>query len=166
MFASGFEVHLSHFAAYETVGRDGLKLSEHWADGMRTLHGAHTHGFPNLFIEGLAQGANLISNISHNLNEVGQSIAAVISHAEETGAEQVEVTEAAQDDWAWLLEGNARPFLANPDCTPGYYNKEGGEITKADRLNTAGYPLGPAAYFAYIDQWRSRGDFEGLEFRS
>jgi cyclohexanone monooxygenase len=28
-----------------------------------------------------------------------------------------------------------------------------------------GYPEGAAAYFQYIDQWRSSGEFAGLEFR-
>ncbi|MDZ7734676.1 MAG: NAD(P)/FAD-dependent oxidoreductase [Acidimicrobiia bacterium] len=165
IFASGFEVHLSHTAAYETVGRDGLALSEHWAEGMRSLHGVHVHGFPNLFIEGLSQGANLISNITHNLNEAALSIAAVVSHALETGAAEVEVTEEAEAGWVELLESNATPFLGSPDCTPGYYNNEGQEITRADRLNASGYPPGPAAFFDFIDRWRTSGDFEGLELR-
>jgi hypothetical protein len=29
----------------------------------------------------------------------------------------------------------------------------------------AGYPLGPVAYFDYIDGWRTSGEFSGLEFR-
>ena len=33
--------------ASTSTGRGGVKLSEHWADGMRTLHGIHVHGFPN-----------------------------------------------------------------------------------------------------------------------
>ena len=28
-----------------------------------------------------------------------------------------------------------------------------------------GYPAGAFAYFKYIDDWRSSGEFEGLEFR-
>ena len=63
------------------IGRDGVTLSEHWADGMRSLHGIHVHGFPNLFIVGFAQGANLISNVTRNLAESGTTIAAVVAHA-------------------------------------------------------------------------------------
>jgi cation diffusion facilitator CzcD-associated flavoprotein CzcO len=165
IFASGFEVHLSHSAEYETVGRDGLALSDHWVAGMRSLHGVHVHGFPNLFIEGLSQGANLISNITHNLNEAALSIAAVVSHALETGAEEVEVTADGERAWVELLQSNPMPFLGNADCTPGYYNNEGQEITDVDRLNVSGYPPGPAAFFDFIDRWRTTGDFEGLEFR-
>ena len=56
-------------------------------------------------------------------------------------------------------------FLGNPECTPGYYNNEGGPIGRRERLNGSGYPDGPVAYFHYIHEWRSTGEFVGLEFR-
>ena len=166
VFASGFEVHLEHSARYETVGRDGLLLSKHWDEGMQTLHGMHVHGFPNLFIVGLSQAANLISNITHNLTEAATTLAAVVSHALEVGADEVEVTEQAEAAWVQLFDGNTRGFLGNPDCTPGYYNNEGRPPGRREVLNSSGYPEGPVAYFEYIDRWRTSGDFVGLEFRS
>ncbi len=165
VFASGFEVHLAHFAAYETVGRDGRRLSDHFAEGMRSLHGLHVHGFPNLFVEGLAQGGGLISNITHNLDEAGRTIAAIVAHAEEIGAEGVEVTEEAENEWVGLLDARLNPMIGSPDCTPGYYNKEGGEITEVDRRSAASYPQGPAAFFTFIDGWRRSGNFDGLRWR-
>lgn len=167
IFASGFEVgtDTARRAGFQTTGRDGRTLSEYWREGMRTLNGIHVHGFPNLFVVGLTQGANLISNITHNLTEAGSTIAAVIDHALATGADQVEVTVAAEEAWVKLLESSPRAFLGSPDCTPGYYNNEGRPIGRRERLNFSGYPAGPVAYFAYIDEWRSSGRFEGLEFR-
>jgi len=168
IFASGFEVGTgySRRAGFETVGRGGLTLSERWADGMQTLHGMHVHGFPNLFIVGLSQAANLISNITHNLPDAGATIASVISHAQEVGANEVEVTEDAEQGWVRGLEGAGQSFLGNPDCTPGYYNNEGKPVGRRERLNASGYPQGPVAYFQYIDRWRTSGDFAGLEFRA
>jgi cation diffusion facilitator CzcD-associated flavoprotein CzcO len=168
IFASGFEVGTDYArrSGFETVGRGGRTLSQHWADGMQTLHGIHVHGFPNLFIVGLTQGANLISNITHNLAEAGTTIAAVIAHALATGADEVEVTAAAEQDWVKLLETSGPSFLGNPDCTPGYYNNEGKPMGRRERLNTSGYPLGPVAYFQYIDEWRRSGAFEGLTFHA
>ena len=168
IFASGFEVgtNYSRRSGYETVGRDGVTLTERWADGLQTLHGLHVHGFPNLFIVGPSQGANLISNITSNLVESGRTIAAVVAHACEVDADVVEVTEAAEADWVALLEANPRAFMGNPDCTPGYYNNEGGPIGRRERLNVSGYPFGPVAFFEFIDAWRTSGDFEGLEFRA
>jgi len=168
VFASGFEVGTSYArrAGFETVGRNGVTLSDYWAEGMRTKHGLHVHGFPNLFIVAPNQAANLISNVTQNYSEAGKTIAAIVAHAREIGAEQVEVTEQAESDWVQLLEGNVRAFMGNSDCTPGYYNNEGGPVGRRERLNSSGYPDGPVAYFSYIEAWRTSGEFEGLEFRT
>jgi cation diffusion facilitator CzcD-associated flavoprotein CzcO len=167
IFASGFEFATDYTrrSGFETIGRGGRALSAHWADGMRTMHGIHAHGFPNLFIVGLAQGANLISNITQNLDDAGKTIAAILRHTLDCGATEVEVTEAAENAWVALLESSPQGFLGNPDCTPGYYNNEGGEIGRRERLNVSGYPMGPVAFFEYIDGWRRSGAFEGLTFR-
>ncbi len=166
-FASGFEVgtDFNRRAGYETVGRDGLTLTKHWADGMQSLHGIHVAGFPNLFIVGMSQGANLISNITYNLTEAGTTIAAVVAHALDAGAVEVEVTEEAEQRWVGMLDGNTMSFLGNLDCTPGYYNNEGKPAGRRERLNGSGYPEGPVAYFSYIDAWRRSGEFAGLAFR-
>lgn len=166
IFASGFEVHLSHAGGYETLGRDGLALSEYWSDGMQSLHGIHVHGFPNLFIVGMSQGANLVSNITHNLTEAGSTIASVVAHALAVDAEEVEATEQAEKSWVQRFEDDPGGFLGDPDCTPGYYNNEGQPAGRRERLNAGRYPEGPVAYFHYIDRWRTRGDFEGLDFRT
>jgi cation diffusion facilitator CzcD-associated flavoprotein CzcO len=167
IFASGFEVgtDFGRRAGFETVGRAGIKLSEHWMRGMQSLHGIHVHGFPNLFIVGPTQGANLISNITHNLTEAGSTIAAVIAHAIEVGADEVEASEAAEQAWVSLIESNTGGVFGNPDCTPGYYNNEGQAIGRREKLNSGGYPEGPVLYFEYIDRWRSTGEFEGVEFK-
>lgn len=167
VFASGFEVgtEQSRRAGFETIGRDGVTLSDRWSNGMESLHGIHVHGFPNLFVVGMSQGANLISNITHNLVEAATTIAAVVAHAIEAGAEQVEVSDSAERAWVEQLEGSTSPILGNPDCTPGYYNNEGKEFGRRERLNASGYPAGPVAYFSYIDDWRNSGAFDGVEFR-
>jgi cation diffusion facilitator CzcD-associated flavoprotein CzcO len=166
IFASGFEVGTSHQrrAGFDLAGVGGMRLSEAWADGMRTLHGLHVHGFPNAFIVQFAQGANFIINVPHNWTDAGDTIAAIVRHALDSGAKTVEPTPEAQAKWVdYLLTGPGRMAGAAADCTPGYYNNEG----KADDSTAAfgvGYPLGAVAYFQYIDQWRKSGKFEGLVF--
>ena len=168
IFASGFEVGTDYArrSGFETAGRGGHMLSEVWADGMQSMHGLHVRGFPNLFIVGPSQGGNLISNITHNLTEAGATIAAVVAHVLEISADEVEVTEEAEQAWVRLVETSTRMLLGDSDCTPGYYNNEGRAMGRRERLNGGGYPEGPVAYFRYIDAWRNSGDFEGLEFRS
>ena len=168
IYASGFEVGTDYTrrAGFDAVGRGGERLSEHWAEGMRTLHGMHVHGFPNMFIVGFSQAANQIANVPHNYVEAGKTLAAIIGHAEATGAEEVETTLEAEDAWVAELEGGAVARLtAMGDCTPGYYNNEGQPSGRRGVLNSMGYPAGPIAFFQFIDRWRTSGDFEGLEFR-
>jgi cation diffusion facilitator CzcD-associated flavoprotein CzcO len=168
IYASGFEVGTEYArrSGFETVGRDGLTLSEYWADGMSSLHGIHMHGFPNLFMVQPTHGANLISNIPHNLIERGNTIAAIVKHASDIDADRVEVTPEAEAAWMERLITGGRQFAGNPDCTPGYYNNEGQDAGPGDMVNRLGFPEGPTAYFEYIADWRSSGEFAGLEFRS
>ncbi len=164
IYASGFEVGTppTRRTGFDVTGRDGTKLSEYWSDGMRTMHGIHVHGFPNAFVVQLSQGANFVANVPHNLTDSAKTVAAVVSAAVSGGFDQVEVTRQAQDAWMELMVPNPvmRSFLAN--CTPGYYNNEGGELSAHSLFG--GYVHGAAAYFRYIEQWRRSGDFAGLEF--
>jgi cation diffusion facilitator CzcD-associated flavoprotein CzcO len=170
IYASGFEVGTEHArrAGFDPVGRNGEALSEHWADGMRTLHGMHVSGFPNAFVLQAAQGANLISNYPHNLAEGAKTIAAIVRHAEDHGITEVEVGAAAEEAWMDMLLTSGRLFGASflADCTPGYYNNEGQPVGALGALTGAGYPDGPVAFFAFIDDWRTDGSFDGLELRS
>ncbi|MFT4102473.1 MAG: NAD(P)/FAD-dependent oxidoreductase [Burkholderiaceae bacterium] len=167
IYASGFEVGTAYQrrAGFDLTGRDDRKLSEHWAEGMRTLHGMHVHGFPNAFFVQPTQGANLISNIPHNLTEGARTIAAIVSHARANGHQRVEVEPEAEHDWVELLRTSPGRMTSSPDCTPGYYNNEGRDPGPAARLNI-GYPKGPTAFFRFIDEWRRTGRFEGLTFGS
>ncbi|HEY6558499.1 MAG TPA: hypothetical protein VI072_14555, partial [Polyangiaceae bacterium] len=137
----------------------------HWADGMQSLHGIHVHGFPNAFVIGIAQGGNLISNITHNLEESGTTIARVIAHALHAEAEEVEATAEAERAWVDSLEPRFLEYVIGLECTPGYYNNEGGPIGRRERLNMSGYSGGPVAFFALLEAWRKSGTFEGLAFR-
>jgi cyclohexanone monooxygenase len=168
IYASGFEfgTEYTRRAGFDPRGRGGLKLSDYWAQGMRTKHGIHIRNFPNLFMVQLSHGASLGSNVPHNLTEAGMTIAKILEHAAHRQARVVEVTQEAEDAWMTLLSTNPRPGRA-PDCTPGYYNNEG-RTTGAQYTEdiSKAYPAGPGAYFRYIKEWRTNGEFEGLSFTS
>jgi cyclohexanone monooxygenase len=164
IFASGFEVGTPYErrAGFEVAGRDGRLLSGYWADGMRTLHGIHVRGFPNLLFVQPTQGANLISNVPHNIVDSARTIALTVRHALDNGFAAVEPSRQAEDAWVDLLQTGPASMIGGPDCTPGYYNNEGQD---AGFFLGRGYPYGPSAYFSYIDKWRASGTFDGLEFR-
>jgi cyclohexanone monooxygenase len=166
IYASGFEVGTPYErrSGFDLVGRDGLKLSQAWADGMKTKHGMYVHGFPNAFVVQPTQGANLISNIPHNLTESARTIAMTVDHALAGGYREVEVTAQAQQAWVDLLLTGMGRMIGSADCTPGYYNNEGQDPGEQAKYYV-GYPAGASAFFSYLKTWRESGAFEGLEFR-
>jgi len=165
VFASGFEVGtpFERRAGFDLAGRGGRRLSEHWAQGMRSLHGLQVHGFPNAFLVQPTQGANLISNVPHNLTEAAHTIARLVAHARDGGWHTVEATAEAEQAWIDLLLTGGGRMINSPDCTPGYYNNEGQDPGPAAKL-AVGHPAGAMAFFRHIAAWRSDGRFEGVRF--
>ncbi|HMI92967.1 MAG TPA: NAD(P)/FAD-dependent oxidoreductase, partial [Polyangiales bacterium] len=101
IYASGFEVGYAvgttdlgavatERLGFDMIGRDGVSLAKYWAEGMRTKHGIHVHGFPNAFFVQPTQGANLISNVPHNLTEAAKTIALMVKHAQDNGFKEIE----------------------------------------------------------------------------
>jgi cation diffusion facilitator CzcD-associated flavoprotein CzcO len=164
IYASGFEVGTEPTRRYgfDLTGRDGVRLSEYWSGGMRSMHGVHVHGFPNAFLVQLGQGGNFVANVPHNHNDAAKTVAAIVRHMSDRGLDRVEVRRDAENAWMEQLAPNPvmTSFLAN--CTPGYYNNEGQGPSPHSLL--VGYSAGAPAYFRYIDEWRTSGEFAGLEF--
>ncbi|MEL7217507.1 MAG: monooxygenase, partial [Pseudomonadota bacterium] len=165
VYASGFEfgANFQLKSGFDVKGRGGLMLSEYWADGLRTLHSLHMHGFPNAFMVQANQAANMLSNIPHNIVDHAVTIAQVVAHAERNGFSQVEPTEEAVSDWVDLILTTEPSLVASAECTPGFWNNEGQGWDPKFR-QAQGHPGGAAGYFNHIDSWRESGAFEGLTF--
>ncbi len=162
VFGTGFEVGTgySRRCGFETYGRGGESLTEHWADGARTMHGLHLHGFPNCFQMGHVQ-SGFTANYPHALNEQAKHISYIIGQCQKGNHKVVEATAEAEQAWVDTIVQLARVnenFLA--DCTPGYYNNEGkpGERSRQD----TNFGLGPVAFFKVLEDWREEGSLEGL----
>ncbi|KAI9006747.1 cyclohexanone monooxygenase [Hyaloraphidium curvatum] len=166
IWASGFAVGTPPM--YPISGRAGITLPEAWPEWrMRSLHGMHTRGLPNLFWSGMMQGAALGSNIPHNINECAHTIAAVVAHAVAEGYREVEVSQEAQDAWVRGIAERgwkAHKTMGDNDCLAGYYNNYGKQDDATARYYR-GYEKGPVAFFKHIEGWRTSGKFEGLEFK-
>jgi cation diffusion facilitator CzcD-associated flavoprotein CzcO len=163
IFGTGFEVGTSYSrrCGYETYGRGGVTLTEKWKDGMRTLHGMHSHGFPNLFIMGSNGQSGFTANYPHALNEQSKHIAYIINECTRGNHQIVEASEEAENDWVETIIGLGRlneQFLA--DCTPGYYNNEG--QPQARSLQNTNYGKGPVAFYKLLEDWRAEGQLRGL----
>jgi cyclohexanone monooxygenase len=165
VFATGFEVGTAwtRRAGYDIVGRDGVRLSDYWASGMKTLHGFSSHGFPNCFLMGLSQNG-LSVNLTSMLDDQAQHIGYIVNEVMKRGARFSEPTAAAEAAWVAeirrLAINNAAFFDA---CTPGYYNNEGKLAERGGGLNGESYAPGANAFNALLAKWRESGDLAGLE---
>jgi len=163
IFATGFEVGTSYTrrAGYDIVGRGGVTLSERWADGIRTLHGLTTHGFPNCFFLGFTQTAITIS-VPQALGEQANHVAYLVSEARNRGALALEPT--AEGEEAYVQEVRSLARLGQrfyTECTPGYYNSEGSSGNRSGFFSDM-YGAGPLRFFQLLAEWRARGDLAGV----
>ena len=163
IFATGFEVGTSYTrrAGYDITGRDGVTLSEHWNDGLRTLHGLTSHGFPNCFFLGFTQTAITIS-VPQALGEQAGHVAYMVSQARDRGAEVVEPTAEAEEAYVQEVRSLARMgqrFYS--ECTPGYYNSEGQAGNRQGFFSDM-YGAGPLRFFELLAEWRASGELPGV----
>jgi cyclohexanone monooxygenase len=163
IYASGFEVgtDYSRRAGLQLYGRGGQSLTERWADGVRSLHGMHVHGFPNCFIMSNPQ-AGFTANYPHLLDEQAKHVAYIIQTGIEKGLRRVEVTEEGEAAWVEQCLSKAQlgtDFLEN--CTPGYYNNEG--KTSERSAQDGFYGGGSIEFFQILEDWRKKGELERMD---
>jgi cyclohexanone monooxygenase len=163
VYATGFEIsaEFRRRLGIEVNGRDGLSLFDHWADGLKTLHGFTTRGFPNWFYIGVSQNAFDL-NMTSMFDEQARHISYIIDETVKRGASTVEPSEEGVEGWLDLLRGfqiGGGGFLA--ECTPGYYNNEG--QPKGGSGFAGAYPAGPAKFNQLLEDWRDTGALPGME---
>jgi cyclohexanone monooxygenase len=163
IYATGFEIS-SDFRrrlGIEVNGRDGLSLFDHWADGLKTLHGFTTRDFPNWFYIGVSQNAFSV-NMTSMFDDQARHIAYLIAETRRRGATTIEPTQDGVDGWLEIINGfrvGGMSFLES--CTPGYYNNEG--HTKAGSSFFGAYTPGTNAFNELLEAYRAQGDMAGLE---
>ncbi len=161
IYATGFEVGTAYTrrSEFEVYGRNGVSLSDYWAQGMKTYHGFLSHGFPNCFHMGLTQ-TGLAPNFTYMLNGQADHIAYIVTQVSARKAKAVEPTPEAETEWVKLV--TAPTFMTEYQniCTPGYYNGEG-KKEGAGFLESQ-YPEGAVPFYNMLASWREQEDFAGL----
>jgi cation diffusion facilitator CzcD-associated flavoprotein CzcO len=134
VWATGFDFGTGALLRMGIRGRDGLALTDHWADGPTTFMGLQTRGFPNLFFPGGPHAA-AGNNPRYNGDQV-DFLTEVLVHARDHGCDVIEVSETSEERWTRMVDkGAARTTFG----TIGQY--VGGNIPgkpKRYLLNTGG----------------------------
>jgi cyclohexanone monooxygenase len=163
VFATGFEYSTDYArrTGYEIYGRGGVSLSEKWREGVSTLYGVQTYGFPNCLIISTFQQATT-ANFTHMFDESSTHIAYIVSRCLKEGIRQIEPSQAAEEDWVdqvMVFAEERRKF--DEECTPGFYNNEGMPTTLS--IRNASYAGGAPRFMNILRSWRAEGSMKGLE---
>ncbi|QIB66817.1 flavin-containing monooxygenase [Kineobactrum salinum] len=162
IFATGFEIAITDFKTgigFDVVGRNGVSIFDHWANGIRSLHGHSTVGFPNWFYIGFSQNGFGL-NQGYMLQEQVKHVTYIIDEAIKRGAKVAEVTLEAEDEWVSIIRENSmvnRPVLES--CTPGFYNNEG---HLRGGILSESYALGVREFNKVLEAWRQEGNLKGF----
>ena len=146
IYATGFEVQAT--GIYNEIrGANGLELNEKYADGMRTVFGIHSQGFPNLFIMGGYQ-ASFQFNLTFMLQTQGDHIAECINFVRKHGYTTIDAAPETEEWWVDEVIKHRGKTTRNKDCTPGYYNFEG----ESNRRQDGNYNGGFLQYFTHMTE--------------
>lgn len=164
IFATGFEITTSAHRRvdFDTRGRNGQSLYDHWGEGFRTLHGLSSHGFPNWFTIGINQNG-LSPNMTAMFDDQAVHVSYIIDEVQKRGATTIEVEAEAEKAWVEeivrLAGGGNAEFLEA--CTPGYYNREG-QVGKGVSMQNSPYAPGINAFNDLLARWREAGSLDGM----
>lgn len=164
VFATGFETgtSLDSRYGYDLVGRGGQTLHDYYADGVKTLHGFLTPGFPNYLEIGLSQNGFTV-NVMYMLEQKARHAGRLVGYGVKEHIVQMEPTEEATLAWrdvSMQTIAMREPFFAA--CTPGFYNGEG-DLSQS--FFGGAYMGDEVAYWEMIEQWWNAQTFEGVTLR-
>jgi cation diffusion facilitator CzcD-associated flavoprotein CzcO len=105
VWATGFDFGTGALLRMGIRGRDGVALTDRWADGPRTFLGVQTTGFPNFFFPGGPHAA-AGNNPRYNGDQV-DFITATLGYARDHGYDTIEVDTAAEEEWTAMVDRGA-----------------------------------------------------------
>jgi len=124
IYATGFQwMATSTFNMIK--GRDGQTLNEKWkTEGTKTFLGIHSEGFPNLFVVSGPQGGGGSFNFTNAIEEHADYIVWMLETLRDQGADRVDVTSTAEEEYA--AHCRQADIVSAPlrDCI-SYYNGHG-----------------------------------------
>jgi cation diffusion facilitator CzcD-associated flavoprotein CzcO len=161
----------------EIIGRNGRKMSEKWEqEGICTLHGVCSNGYPNLFFQSAPQ-ASATPNYVHLIDVLSEHIAGIIAQGHKSSSEEaqkvvIEAAAAAEDAWGMRIAQDAAFFSAVAICTPSYNNRDGemlrmppagDHVAMMKKAKAAIWQRGLVDFTRAMEDWRANGKLEGLE---
>ena len=99
VYATGFDAMTGALGKIDIRGRENRALTEYWEAGPRTYLGLQVAGFPNLFTVTGPGSPSVLSNMIVSIEQHIDWIARCISDLDQCGAQTIEATTEAEDEW-------------------------------------------------------------------
>ena len=109
VFATGFDAVDGNYRRMNLTGRDGVGISEHWAENPTSYLGVTTPGFPNWFMVLGPKGP--FTNLPTSIEVQVEWIAGAVDHARREGIQRLEPTEESEQEWSETCRELAKDSL-------------------------------------------------------
>ena len=158
IFATGFDAITGPLNRINIRGRGGQLLREKWAEGPRTYLGLSSAGFPNLFFITGPGSPSVLSNMPVSIEQHVEFISKIIGDMRERGAELIEPTAQAEQEWTYHVQKVAHSTLF-PETATWYMG-----------ANIPGKPRVFLPYLGGVGRYRQKcdkiaaNDYEGFAF--
>ena len=157
IFATGFDAMTGALSSIDIRGRDGLALTQAWADGPQTYLGLASAGFPNLFLITGPQSPSVFSNMVVSIEQHVEWIADCMAYLRQQGIACIEASPQAQAGWVAHVAEVANGTLM-PQADSWYL---GANVPGKPRVFTP-YLGGVGPYRQHCQQVAA-GGYEGFE---
>ncbi len=100
VYATGFDAMTGPLNRIDIRGRGGQLMREKWAEGPKTYLGLTVAGFPNLFFITGPGSPSVLTNMPVSIEQHVEFVSRIIGDMRERGAELIEPTQQAEQEWS------------------------------------------------------------------
>ncbi|KAG5757933.1 hypothetical protein H9Q72_013925 [Fusarium xylarioides] len=111
IYATGFDAVTGSFNAVDIEGRNGTKLKDVWAEGIRTFLGLTVQDFPNMFM--IMGPHQMFGNIPRSIEYAANWVAEFIRYARDNKIISAEATDKGMEEWTQHVHECGKGLLAN-----------------------------------------------------
>ena len=158
IFATGFDAMTGPLNRMDIRGRGGELMREKWSEGPKTYLGLTSAGFPNLFFITGPGSPSVLSNMPVSIEQHVEFVSKIIGDMQERGAEIIEPTQQAEQEWSNHVQEVAHSTLF-PETATWYMG-----------ANIPGKPRVFLPYLGGVGPYRQKcdeiaaNDYEGFAF--
>ena len=111
VMATGFDAITGPLLRLNITGKDGLPLSEAWAEGGKSYLGVAVAGFPNMFTITGPGSPSVLTNMIVSIEQHAEWITDTLAALEDVGIDTIEATPEAQEGWVSYVNEVANTTL-------------------------------------------------------